>query len=95
MDTCDWNLCFICQSDSVQPVTDPASSIKLCGHPQKLEACYRELLSNIIELNELGDLLSYVVLDDIIGDGGDGADSTAELMKSNHVVWHKKLLKCR
>ena len=89
MDTRDWNLCFICQSYSVQPVTDPASSIKLRGHPQKLEACYRELLSNIIELNELGDLPSYVVLDDIIGGGGDGADSTVEFIKTNHVVWHK------
>ena len=97
MDTRDWNLCFICQSNTQQTVRHPASSQHLCGQPQKLESSYRELVDNVIELNKLGELPSFVVLDDIIGGGfasggggsGDDVDRSIEMMKKNHVVWHK------
>jgi len=98
MNTRDWNLCFICQSHTNEAVTDPASSIKLCGQPKKLEASYQELLDNIFQLNELGVLPRVVVLNDIVGGvgngggvggAGGGAISLVELMKTNHTVWHK------
>lgn len=49
----------------------------------------QEPLISIIELNELGALPSFVVLNNIIGGGGDGANSILRLMQTNHAVWHK------
>lgn len=91
MDTRNWNICFICKTEKNEDTADPALSIKLRGQPNKLEACYQELLDNSSELNELGELPSFVVVDDILGGGvgGGGASNRIELMKTNHAVWHK------
>ena len=102
MDTRDWDLCFICQTDvKNKPLLDPSTSVKLKNNVDKLISAYKEVVNNIVELNYLGQLPDYVVVDDIIGDGdngggdnGDGGgcnnpDSMVQLMITNKVVWHK------
>ncbi|KAG1664523.1 hypothetical protein GQR58_019763 [Nymphon striatum] len=42
----------------------------LYDQPKKIETFYQELEDNILDLNELGELPSFVVLDDIIGGEG-------------------------
>ncbi len=88
MDTRDWNLCFICQTDERdKPTMDPSSSVKLKRNPERLSACYKEVLDNIQELNELGDLPYFVAIDNI--SGGECTQSIVQVMMSNNVVWHK------
>lgn len=85
MDTRDWNLCFICQANTNEAVTDPANSVKLRGQPQKVENCYQELLDNISVLRDLDELPNFVEIDDI----DLAASSALQVLISNHAVWHK------
>ena len=97
MDTRDWDLCFICQTDvKNKPLLDPSTSVKLKNNVDKLISAYKEVVNNIVELNYLGQLPDYVVVDDIIVDGDNGGgvgcynpDSMIQLMITNKVVWHK------
>ena len=99
MDTRDWDLCFICQTDvKNKPLSNPSTSVKLKNNVDKFISAYKEVVYNIVELNDLGELPDYVVVDDIIGGGGDyngGGDGCknsggmVQLMINNKVVWHK------
>ena len=96
MDTRDWSLCFICQSLKTSEKTlNPSLSIKLRNTPEKLIACYKEVVNNIQELKELGDLPDFVVVNSIDGGGvdgggnGDSVNTVVDKMISNSVVWHK------
>ena len=90
----DWSRCFICQTirDNERTV-HPSSSVKLRNSEEKLLACYQEVLGNMKELKDLGELPECVL--DIFGDGdGDGGalgdgNNLVHLMQVNHVVWHK------
>ena len=95
MDTRDWSLCFICQSLKTSEKTlNPSLSIKLRNTPEKLIACYKEVVNNIQELKELGDLPDFVVVNSIDGGGvdgggnGDSVNTVVDKMISNSVVWH-------
>ena len=51
MDTQDWNLWFICQTDERnKPTMDESSFVKLKHNPERLSACYKEVIDNIQEL---------------------------------------------
>ena len=51
MDTRDWNLCFICQTDERdKPTMGPLSFVKLKHNPERLSANYKEVIDNIQEL---------------------------------------------
>ena len=50
METRDWNLCFICQKNTPEPLREPASSVQLRSVPEKLEACYINLINNIMQI---------------------------------------------
>ena len=92
METRNWELCFICQSDTAQPLTELASSVKLHAQPHKIEACYTKLIQNICDLSEYGDLPRFVIVEDLLSGSGDGVDTSSrivQLMKMNKVVWHK------
>ena len=83
----DWSLCFICQSDEPQNATvDPSSSVKLRNNPERLSAAYRQVVNNIQELNELGELPDFVFVQNT---SDSDAENILQLMMSNNVVWHK------
>ena len=91
METRDWNLCFICQKNTPEPLREPASSVQLRSVPEKLEACYINLINNIFELWECDDLPNLFALDNIFRDSHVGKERRIlELMKTNRVVWHNK-----
>lgn len=85
--TMDWSLCFICRSDETHnPTSDPSSSVKLRNNPERLSAAYRQVVNNIQELNELGELPDFVFVENT---GDSDTQTIVQLMMSNHVVWHK------
>ena len=87
METRDWNLCFICQKNTPEPLREPASSVQLRSVPEKLEACYINLINNIFELWECDDLPNLFALDNIFRDSHVGKERRIlELMKTNRVV---------
>lgn len=91
MDTRDWSLCFICQSDkNNEKALCPSSSIRLRNNTEQLCACYKEVVENILELKALGELTDFVAYDICAGDIGGVDDSTlVQLMISQRVLWHK------
>ena len=90
MGTRDWSFCFICQSTKRnEPTKNPWSSVKLKNKPKKLLCSYNEIVTNIQQLKELGQLPDFVISNDIgYGDGG-GKDSIVSLINENRAVWHK------
>ena len=86
MDTRDWNLCVMIYhtGERDKPTMDESSFVKLKHNPERLSACYKEVIDNIQELNELGDLPNFVVIANI--SGGDSTQSIVEKMMSNNVV---------
>ena len=64
MDTRDWSLCFIiCQSDkSNEKTLNPSSSLKLRNNPEQCSACYKEIIDNIQELKELGEVPDFIII---------------------------------
>ena len=95
MATCDWDLCFIYQSNNDSTVTmTPSLSFKLKNNPDKRRDCYTEVTHNMHILSELEELPDCVVYN-INGSSGVGSSSssgggdTVQQMMSNNVVWHK------
>ena len=56
------------------------------NNPERLSAAYRQVVNNIQELNELGELPDFVFVENT---GDSDTQNIVQLMMSNHVVWHK------
>ena len=94
MENTNWKLCFICQTATNENVgTDPATSEKSHGQPDKLVACYQELLSNISKLYRIGELPNFVSVASSYICGCDdnkcGGGASVEQMIAKHASWHK------
>ena len=65
----DWTLCFICQdhSSNVQ-LNNPRKKKLYVTHPEKLRELYANIVQNIAEMKELGELPANVVLVGGLGD---------------------------
>ena len=60
---------------------DPSSFVNLKHKSERLSACYKEVIDNIRELNELGDLPNFVFVDNI--SGGDSTQNMVQVMMCN------------
>ncbi len=71
---------------------NPASSVELRKNSERFSVCYKELTDNIQERMVLGELPDFVVVDNIGGSSGSGANNVVQLIMSNKVVWHNTRL---
>ena len=71
--TQNWYLCFLCQSDLKEPgaTTNPSTSVKLKNNSENFLVCYENIIDNIRQLNELGELPNSIFNDDIVRVGAD------------------------
>ena len=89
-----WDRCLFCQSSDVTNLRDPYKDktfLKLnldCDPP-----VFKELSQRIIDLNNMNELPSTVLDLNTITDTNTNidVDHFAQILTTNHAIWHKKM----